>query len=58
MEIAILIGTRPEIIKLSPVVKACEQMGKDFFIIHTNQHYTKEMDKIFLEELEIPPAKY
>ena len=58
MEIAILIGTRPEIIKLSPVVKACEQMGKDFFIIHTNQHYTKEMDKIFLEELGIPPAKY
>ncbi len=58
MKIAIILGTRPEIIKLSPVIRACISSKIDFFIIHTNQHYSENMDSIFFKELELPPPKY
>lgn len=56
--IAIVLGTRPEIIKMSPVVRECERLGLDYFIIHTGQHYTYNMDKVFFEQLELLEAKY
>jgi len=56
--ICIILGTRPEMIKLSPVIKALQRRKKKFFIIHTNQHYTYDMDKIFFEELQLPLPKY
>jgi UDP-N-acetylglucosamine 2-epimerase (non-hydrolysing) len=56
--IAIVLGTRPEIIKMSPIIRACEQKGIDYYIIHTGQHYSYEMDKTFFDELELPQAKY
>lgn len=56
--IAVIFGTRPEIIKLTPIVRALEDSKSLFFIIHTNQHYSKNLDAIFLEELGLPQAKY
>jgi len=56
--IAIVLGTRPEIIKMSPVIRECRRQNLDFFILHTGQHYSHEMDRIFFEELELPEAKY
>jgi len=56
--IAIVLGTRPEIIKMSPVIRECEKKGLDYFILHTGQHYSYEMDRIFFEELELPQPKY
>ena len=32
-KIAILAGTRPEIIKMSPVIRECEKRGLDYFIV-------------------------
>ena len=58
MKIAIIVGTRPEIIKMSPVIRECERLGLDYFILHTGQHYTYNMDKVFFEQLELPEAKY
>lgn len=52
--IAIALGTRPEIIKMSPVIRECERRGLDYFILHTGQHYSYEMDRIFFEELQLP----
>ena len=57
-EICIVMGTRPEIIKLSPIIKYCLERKVDFFIINSNQHYSYEMDKIFFEDLELPLPKY
>jgi len=51
---AFVFGTRPEIIKLSPVVRAFIELGVEPLLIHTGQHYDYEMSKIFLEELELP----
>jgi UDP-N-acetylglucosamine 2-epimerase (non-hydrolysing) len=58
MKIAIILGTRPEIIKMSPVIRECEKQNIDYFILHTGQHYSYNLDKIFFEELELPAAKY
>jgi len=57
-EIRIIPGTRPEIIKMSPVVRACERRGADYFAIHTGQHYSYGMDRVFFEQLGLPDAKY
>jgi UDP-N-acetylglucosamine 2-epimerase (non-hydrolysing) len=58
MKIGIILGTRPEIIKLSSVIRHCKEQGMDYFIVHTNQHYSENMDSIFFQELELPQAKY
>ena len=58
MSLAIILGTRPEIIKMSPIIRECEQKGLDYFILHTGQHYSYEMDRIFFEQLELPKARY
>jgi len=51
---AFVFGTRPEIIKLSPVIRAFLEMGVEPLLIHTGQHYDYEMSAVFLKELELP----
>src|SRR4030066_1222961 len=58
MKICVVLGTRPEIIKMSPVIRECARLGLDYFILHTGQHYSYSMDKVFFEQLELPEAKY
>lgn len=58
MKHAIILGTRPEIIKLSSLIRLLQKNQADFYIIHSNQHYSKEMDEVFFEELELPKPKY
>ncbi len=56
--ISIVLGTRPEIIKLSPVIRECERRGEEYYILHTGQHYSYEMDRTFFEQLKLPEARY
>lgn len=58
MKTAIIVGTRPEIIKMSPVIRECIRLNLDYFIIHTGQHYSYVMDRVFFEQLELPQPKY
>lgn len=58
MKICIILGTRPEIIKMSPVIRACQNKKENFFILHTGQHYTREMDEQMFDDLELPKPKY
>jgi len=58
MKIAIVLGTRPDIIKMSPIIKECEKKKIEYFVIHTGQHYSRELDKVFFEELELVQPKY
>ncbi|MFC1950994.1 non-hydrolyzing UDP-N-acetylglucosamine 2-epimerase [Chloroflexota bacterium] len=58
MKIAVLIGTRPEIIKMSPVIKELSNRTIDYFVIHTGQHYSYNMDKVFFEQLKITLPDY
>ena len=58
MKTAIILGTRPEIIKMSPIIRECALRGLDYYIPHTGQHYSFEMDRVFFDELELPAARY
>jgi UDP-N-acetylglucosamine 2-epimerase (non-hydrolysing) len=58
MKISVVVGTRPEIIKMSPIIRECERLNLDYFILHSGQHYSYNMDRVFFEELELPEAKY
>lgn len=58
MKTAIVLGTRPEIIKMSPVIRVLEERDVDFFIVHTGQHYSYNLDKVFFEQLRLPTPKY
>lgn len=53
-----MLGTRPEIIKMSPIIRECERLGIDYFILHTGQHYDYDMDGVFFEQLELPEPTY
>src|SRR3990170_3135090 len=58
MKISVILGTRPEIIKCSPIIRECERLCLDYFILHTGQHYSYNMDRVFFEQLDLPRAKY
>lgn len=53
MKIAIILGTRPEIIKMAPIIDEIEKRGITSCLIHTGQHYDKEMSDNFFKDLEI-----
>lgn len=54
MDIVFVVGTRPQFIKLASLVKAFNDQGLDYGIIHTGQHYDYELDRVFFEELGLP----
>ncbi|MBN1872069.1 MAG: UDP-N-acetylglucosamine 2-epimerase (non-hydrolyzing) [Candidatus Omnitrophica bacterium] len=58
MKIGIILGTRPEIVKMASIIRECMNRRLDFFILHTNQHYRKNLDSIFFSELKLPKPKY
>lgn len=57
MKIITILGTRPEIIKLSPIIPLLD-IEFEHIIVHTGQHYSYQMDKIFFEELELRNCEY
>jgi UDP-N-acetylglucosamine 2-epimerase (non-hydrolysing) len=57
MKIATVLGTRPEIIKLSPLIPLLDKEF-DHILIHTGQHYSYNMDKIFFEDLNLRDCDY
>lgn len=43
---------------MSPIIRECENRILDYFTVHTGQHYSYEMDRIFFEELELPSPEF
>ncbi len=58
MKIIIIVGTRPEIIKMAPVIRELGRQSREYFILHTGQHYSYNLDRVFFEQLKLPPSKY
>ncbi len=58
MKIATILGTRPEIIKMAPIIDEISKRGIEQIVIHTGQHYDKEMSDNFFKDLEIPSPDY
>src|SRR5436309_13265047 len=51
--IVTIIGTRPEIIKMAPVVKALDRLDHDHVLVHSGQHYDLMMDRIFFRDMQL-----
>jgi len=58
IKIATVIGTRPEIIKMAPILDQLEKKGINNILIHTGQHYDHEMSQQFFLDLEIKKPDY
>ncbi len=58
MKICIVLSTRPEIIKLAPIIKILKKNKIDFFLINTNQHYVNIMSNVFFKYFKVPKPKY
>ena len=58
MKIGIVLGTRPEIIKMSSVIDEINKHDDECVIIHTGQHFDDEMSKQFFIDLKLPLPKY
>ena len=53
-KLCFVLGTRPEIIKMAPLLRRVVEQNVPFMLVHTNQHYDHAMDQIFFEELQLP----
>ena len=57
IKLVTIIGTRPEIIRLCEVIKACDKEF-DQILVHTGQNYDYELNQIFFEELNLRQPDY
>ena len=53
--VMVVTGTRPEIIKMAPVVRALQKYEVPVKFVHCGQHYDYNMVQQFIEELDLPP---
>jgi UDP-N-acetylglucosamine 2-epimerase (non-hydrolysing) len=57
--IYLVAGARPNFMKIAPIVRALRAHGGlAFKIIHTGQHYDRDMNNVFFEELGIPEPDF
>ncbi len=57
MKVMTVVGTRPEIIRLSRVLATLEE-GADHVLVHTGQNYDYELNEVFFKELGIKKPDY
>ena len=48
---AIVLGTRPELIKMAPVFFALKEQGQEVLLIHSGQHYDHALSESFIQDL-------
>ncbi len=48
-----VVGTRPEIIKMAPLIHECCRRRIDYYLLHTGQHYSKSMSNLFFKDLDL-----
>ena len=58
MKVLSVVGNRPQFIKSGPLSVALRNRGVDEVVVHTGQHYDRELSQIFFDELELPPPAY
>lgn len=57
LKLITVMGTRPEIIRLSEVIKKCDKYFNQI-VVHTGQNYDHNLNQIFFEELELRRPDY
>ena len=56
--VLIVVGTRPEIIKVAPIVKASFEENRPVALVHTGQHYSYELDSLIFRDLDLEPPRF
>lgn len=56
--VIVVAGTRPEIIKMAPILRALKRAKLPSLFIHCGQHYDYNMSQQFIENLEIEAPDY
>jgi len=57
LKVMTIVGTRPEIIKLSRVINELD-LSTDHILVHTGQNYDYELNEVFFQQLEIRKPDY
>ena len=58
MKIASIVGNRPQFIKAAPTSLALREHGLEEVVIHTGQHYDRELSQVFFEELGLAEPRF
>ncbi len=58
MKILSVVGNRPQFIKSGPVSVALREAGLEEVVLHTGQHWDRELSEVFFEELGLPEPRY
>jgi UDP-N-acetylglucosamine 2-epimerase (non-hydrolysing) len=54
MRICNVVGARPNFMKIAPIVHEMKKRKMPHFVVHTGQHYDRQMSQVFFEELGLP----
>ena len=58
MKVLSVVGNRPQFIKSAPLSAALRAAGIDEIVLHTGQHYDRELSEVFVEELRLARPRY
>jgi len=58
MKVLSVVGNRPQFIKSAPLSLALRDAGIDEVVLHTGQHYDRELSEVFFDELQLPEPRY
>lgn len=58
MKVATILGTRPEIIRLSLIIKKLDQLAEKHILVHTGQNFTASLSDVFFEQMSIRKPDY
>src|SRR5215208_3474280 len=58
MKVFSVVGNRPQFIKAAPTSVALRERGIDEVVLHTGQHYDRELSQVFFEELGLEEPRY
>jgi UDP-N-acetylglucosamine 2-epimerase (non-hydrolysing) len=54
MKVLTVVGTRPELIRLSLILGSFDRFGLEHVLVHTGQNYDERLSRIFFDELALP----
>ncbi|MBP3360167.1 MAG: UDP-N-acetylglucosamine 2-epimerase (non-hydrolyzing) [Clostridia bacterium] len=57
LKLMTIVGTRPEIIKMSAIIKKCDKYF-DHILVHTGQNYDYQLNEVFFSELDLRQPDY
>jgi UDP-GlcNAc3NAcA epimerase len=58
MKVLTVVGNRPQFVKSAPLSMALRAAGIDEVVLHTGQHWDRELSQIFFDELGLPEPAY